>query len=79
MSIRWLHSSVQFFQDEPELVNLLTRVKTMPARGSFGDDLVVTVLPAPERLGGNSEHLDDRSDAVDAVAIARHPHRIADA
>ena len=77
MGIRRLHAAIEFFQDESELVDLLTSVKTLAARASFGDDLVVAVLPASERLRRNSEHLDDRADAVDAVAIILHPHRIA--
>ena len=79
MGIRRLHSSVELSQDEPELVDLVTGVETVPPSASLGDDLVVTLLPAAKGLCGDSEHLDDRADAVDAVAIVRHPHRIADA
>ena len=77
MSIRRLHAAIEFLDDKTELVNLLTRVETMAAGTSLREDLTVTVLPAAERLRRHTEHVDHRSDAVNAVAITFHADRIA--
>ena len=67
MSIGRLHPTVELFEDEAQLIDLVSAVEALPAGASCGNDLVVALFPAAKRLCRDAEHLDDGADAVDAV------------
>ena len=67
VGIGGLHPTVELFEDEAQLIDLVPAVEALSAGASRGDDLVVALFPAAKRLRGDAEHLDDGADAVDAV------------
>jgi len=71
MGIGGCHPTVQFIDDEAELVDLVSTVDALSARAAGRNNLLVALFPASKRLGGDAEHLDDGADAVDTILFCR--------
>ena len=61
--------------DKTQRIDLRPAVEPLATFAPFGDDPPVSDLPAPKRLGGHTQHLADRPDAVDPSGGAGHAVR----
>ena len=67
---------VDLIAHESQVVDLLARVETLPARRARRDHQVVPGLPGANRRSGEIQHARDRSDAEERKPSVRHLARI---